>query len=97
MNCGIISKAGHLPQGMPIRKNSSGIVNSDSFLIKEQITAEDSLMGKLISKINGAMGANDTLRSTLQRASKKWRKQKSEMAVREKIYKEHECEGYKLG
>lgn len=95
MDCGIIGKLGRDERKQAAARGRS-LGGSDSFLVREQTTAEGSLMERLLVKIDAAVGERDALRSTLTAAGKQWRQQKTELAVRAKIYAEHECESHKL-
>lgn len=96
MSCGISSKTAMMPFDQPLRKTATSLLPNDSFVLREQITAEGSLMERLISKINGAVGPKDSLRATIETARRRWDQHKSVMAVREKIYTEYEGDGHRL-
>ena len=92
LTCGIKTKFRFDRSSKPLNKSaeSSFVANSSRFLLREQTTSEGSLMDTLIKKINNAVGPRDTFRSAIAEASKSWKQHAIELAVKDKIYREHE-------
>lgn len=89
LSCGISSRFGFQKEKRPgLKSGGTSQQGLDSFIIKEKITSQGSIMGKLLDQINESVGTRDGFRVAIKKASKQWESQKQYLAIKERIYSE---------